>query len=57
MIARPDRLTSGPARGRYVKEAAIVAVPGSISRADVADFLVQAAEVDTWVGKADQLGG
>ncbi|WP_394842064.1 hypothetical protein LZC95_33925 [Pendulispora brunnea] len=32
-------------------------VPSSMSRADVADFLVEAAEVDTWVGKAVQLGG
>jgi uncharacterized protein YbjT (DUF2867 family) len=57
VIARPTRLTNGPARKRYVKETAIVRVPGSISRADVADFLVEAAEVDTWVGKAVQLGG
>lgn len=32
-------------------------VPSSISRADVADFLVQACESDTWIGKAVQLGG
>jgi hypothetical protein len=29
----------------------------TISRADVADFLVKAAEVNTWVGKAVQVGG
>jgi len=57
VIARPGRLTNGPARRRYVKETAIVPVPGSISRADVADFLVAAAESDTWVGKAVQIGG
>ena len=57
VIARPGRLTNGPARRRYVKETAIKPVPSMISRADVADFLVEAAEVDAWVGKAVQLGG
>jgi len=57
VVVRPGRLTNGPARGRYVARAEIAPVPGSISRADVADFLVTAAESDTWVGKAVQLGG
>lgn len=57
VIARPSRLTDGPARGVYVKQAEIAPVPGSISRADLADFLVTAAESDAWVGKAVQLGG
>lgn len=57
VIARPGRLTNGPARRRYVKKVEIEPVPGSISRADVADFLVEGAEVDRWVGKAVQLGG
>ena len=57
VIARPGRLTNGPARGRYVKRAEIAPVPGSISRADVADFLVTAADSDAWVGKAVQIGG
>jgi putative NADH-flavin reductase len=57
VIARPGRLTKGPARGRYVQRAEIAPVPGSISRADLADFLVTAAESDAWVGKAVQLGG
>jgi putative NADH-flavin reductase len=57
VIARPGRLTDGPARGVYVKQAEIAPVPGSISRADLADFLVTAAESDDWVGKAVQLGG
>jgi nucleoside-diphosphate-sugar epimerase len=57
VIARPGRLTKGPARGRYVKRAEIAPVPGSISRADVADFLVTAADSDAWVGKAVQSGG
>ena len=57
VIARPGRLTNGPARGRYVKRAEISPVPGSISRADVADFLVTAADADDCVGKAVQIGG
>jgi uncharacterized protein YbjT (DUF2867 family) len=57
VIARPGRLTNGPARKAYVKKTAIEPVPGSISRADVADFLVEAAETDAWVGKAVQIGG
>jgi len=57
VIARPGRLTNGPARKKYVKTSAIEPVPSSISRADVADFLVTAAEVDTWVRQAVQIGG
>jgi uncharacterized protein YbjT (DUF2867 family) len=57
VIARPGRLTNGPARGRYVTRAELSPVPGSISRADVADFLVTAAGSDDWVGKAVHLGG
>jgi uncharacterized protein YbjT (DUF2867 family) len=57
VIARPGRLTNGPARKRYVKKTAIEKVPSSISRADVADFLVEAVEGDTWVRQAVQLGG
>ncbi len=57
IIARPGRLTNGPARKKYVVKTAIEPVPQSISRGDVADFLVTAAEVDTWVGQAAQLGG
>ncbi len=57
VIARPGRLTNGPPRGRYVKQAELAPVPGAIARADVADFLVTAADSDAWVGKAVQLGG
>jgi len=57
VIARPGRLTSGPAKKRYVKKTVLERVPGSISRADVADFLVEAAESDEWSHKAVQLGG
>jgi uncharacterized protein YbjT (DUF2867 family) len=57
VIARPGRLTNGPARKKYVKKSAIESIPNSISRADVADFMVAAAELDTWVRQAVQLGG
>jgi len=57
VIARPGRLTNGPARSRYIKKAEISPIPGSIARADVADFLVTASDTDAWVGKAVQLGG
>jgi len=57
VIARPTRLTNGDAKGKYVRTDALVSVPGSIARADVADFLVDACESSTWLGKAVQLGG
>jgi uncharacterized protein YbjT (DUF2867 family) len=57
VIARPGRLTNGPARRQYVKKTTIEKVPGSISRADVADFLVDACDEAAWVGHAVQIGG
>jgi uncharacterized protein YbjT (DUF2867 family) len=57
VIARPTRLTNGPARGQFLKKTVIEPVPNAISRADVAAFLVEACEVPTWVGHAVQLGG
>ncbi len=57
VIARPGRLTNGAGRRRYTKKTVVESVPSSISRADVADFLVEACEVTTWVGHAVQLGG
>jgi putative NADH-flavin reductase len=56
-IARPHRLTNGPARHQFVKETALKRVPTSISRADVASFLLEAAETDAWIGKTVMLGG
>jgi uncharacterized protein YbjT (DUF2867 family) len=57
VLARPTRLTDGKANGKYVRTADLVSVPSSISRADVADFLVEACESTEWVGKGVQLGG
>jgi putative NADH-flavin reductase len=57
VIARPTRLTNGKAKGTYVRTTELVRVPASISRADIADFLVEACEATTWLGKGVQLGG
>lgn len=57
VLVRPSRLTNGPALGKYARTSAIERVPGAISRADVAAFLVEGAESSEWVGKAVQLGG
>ena len=57
VIARPTRLTNGAAKGTYVRAPEVRPVPASISRADVADFLVDACESTTWVGKTVHLGG
>ena len=58
VIARPGKLTDGPAKGTFRKSADITQkVPTSISRADVAAFLVEACETDAWVHKNVQLGG
>jgi uncharacterized protein YbjT (DUF2867 family) len=56
-IARPGRLTDGPGRRQYEAKTEIEKVPASISRADVADFMINAVEEDTWLGQAVQLGG
>ena len=57
VIARPSKLTSGAGRKRYKKTTRVEAVPSSISRADVADFLVEACVSDAWVGHSVLLGG
>ncbi len=57
VIVRPGRLTNGPARLAYKKTGKIEKVPAAISRADVADFLVEAATTSTWVGQGVQIGG
>ncbi len=56
VIARPGILTSGPRTGRYK----ILDKPadwrnGTISRADVADFLVKQIEDDAYLGKTPAL--
>jgi putative NADH-flavin reductase len=56
-IARPTRLTDGPAKHAYQKTTDLTKVPSFISRADTAHFMVDAAESGSWVGKAVCLGG
>ncbi len=56
-IARPMRLTNGPARGLFVREPLLKTVPSAISRADVAAFLLEAVETDQWLSKTVHLGG
>ena len=57
VIARPGRLTDGPALKKYVKATGRDPVPSSISRADVADFLVESCVDTQFVGKEVQFGG
>lgn len=57
VIARPGRLTDGPAKLQYVKTAELKKVPSAISRADVADFLVDACTSSALLNQAVQLGG
>lgn len=57
VVARPGKLYDGPAKGKVKKSADVtVKVPTSISRGDVAEFLVEACESDAWVRKNVQLG-
>jgi uncharacterized protein YbjT (DUF2867 family) len=57
VIARPTRLTNGAAKGRSVRAIDPQGVPSSITRADLAAYLVEACESTQWVGKAVHLGG
>jgi uncharacterized protein YbjT (DUF2867 family) len=57
VIARPARLTNGKAKRQFVAEPGLRPVPGSISRADTAVFLVDAADTDRWVRQTVLLGG
>ena len=56
VIARPGRLSNGPATGHYEKQAELIKVASSIARHDVADFLLEAATSDTWLRKTVHLG-
>jgi len=55
-IARPSRLTYGPARGQY-QALAGYRVPDSIARSDVAAFLLEAATTTRWANQILNLGG
>jgi uncharacterized protein YbjT (DUF2867 family) len=55
-IVQPTRLTDGPARDRIVVKAD-PPVPFSISRADVARFMVAQVADNRWLGQAPVIGG
>jgi uncharacterized protein YbjT (DUF2867 family) len=57
VIARPTRLTNGKAKGRYLRTEEVIRMPATISRADLADFMVEACASTTLVGKRVHLGG
>ncbi len=57
VIARPTRLTNGKAKGKYMRVTEPVSVPESISRADLANFLLESCQSQEFVGKAVELGG
>jgi putative NADH-flavin reductase len=57
VIARPMRLTNGKAKGKYVRTAELTRMPATISRSDLADFMVEACESATFLGKRVHLGG
>jgi len=58
VIARPGILTNGPRTGRYkILEKPADWRNGTISRADVADFLVKQVEDDAYLGKTPALIG
>ena len=57
VIAQPASLLNSPGKHGYQKKSSLERAPGSIARADVADFLVEADETDNWSKKAVQLGG
>ena len=57
VIARPSGLTNGKAKRKFKAESELRDVPGFVSRADVAVFLVDAVESDKWVHKAVMIGG
>lgn len=57
VIARPTRMTHGPATQPYACTSSLTAVPATISRANVAHFLLEACERPDLVGHAFHLGG
>jgi putative NADH-flavin reductase len=53
VVARPAQLTKEPARKKYRAEVKLSPWgTGKISRADVADFMIHAAQENRWIGQA-----
>jgi hypothetical protein len=57
MLVRPPRLIDGPATGRVEHDAHRSARSMSITRGDLAAFLVDVAEQGTYLGQAPLVGG
>jgi uncharacterized protein YbjT (DUF2867 family) len=57
IIVRPTGLTNGPARGRFKVTTDLSPVPGRISRADVASFMVAQLTSDQYLRKTPLIGG
>lgn len=57
IIVRPTGLTDGPARERFKVTTDLSPVPGRISRADVAAFMVGQLTSDQYLRKAPLIGG
>jgi uncharacterized protein YbjT (DUF2867 family) len=57
IIVRPTGLTDGPARSRFRVTTDLSPVPGRISRADVAAFMVGQLTSDQYLRKAPLIGG
>ena len=57
VIARPTRLNNGKAKGKFTRTTELKFLSSSISRADVAAFLIESCESQAFVGKAVELCG
>ncbi len=57
IIVRPTGLTNGPARARFRVTTDLSPVPGRISRADVAAFMLGQLTSDQYLRKAPLIGG
>lgn len=55
VIVRPPRLTNGPRTDDYRTGYLELGPRATISRADVAAFMIAQAETDTWVGEAPMI--
>jgi putative NADH-flavin reductase len=52
VVVRPAQLTKELARKKYRAEVKLNGGAGKISRADVADFMIHAAQENRWIGQA-----
>jgi putative NADH-flavin reductase len=57
VLVRPTALTDGPARGQFRVATSGETVPGRISRADVAAFMIDQLTSNEYLGKGPVIGG